>query len=217
MKITTVSTCALLGILPLMLLPMLPCMLCIGIVFCLACLLCFLPYKYMRSAGLTLLFFLWGILAAEEAMWAGNTLPAKTQQAIVRITGTDNMTTHYGQITHLQGKRIFPAQGIVLYGQYLSGDVCAGQTWAMTLKVRAVHGQLNEGGFDSQRYALAQHQPLTGRFLQASVITPQCSLRSRYLASLKTALTDYPLAAGHTGSGNGGALVCVTRGENNYA
>ena len=192
MKITTVSTCALLGILPLMLLPMLPGMLCIGIVFCLACLLCFLPYKYMRSAGLTLLFFLWGILAAKEAMWAGNMLPAKTQQAIVRITGTDNMTTHYGQITHLQGKRIFPAQGIVLYGQYLSGDVCAGQTWAMTLKVRAVHGQLNEGGFDSQRYALAQHQPLTGRFLQASVITPKCSLRSRYLASLKTALTDYP-------------------------
>ncbi|WP_431623191.1 DNA internalization-related competence protein ComEC/Rec2, partial [Citrobacter freundii] len=192
MKITTVSTGALFGILPLMLLPTLPGMLCIGIVFCLACLLCFLPHKYIRSAGLTLLFFLWGILAAKEALWAGNTLPAKTQQAIVRITGTDNMTTHYGQITHLQGKRIFPAQGIVLYGQYLPGDVCAGQTWAMTLKVRAVHGQLNEGGFDSQRYALAQHQPLTGRFLQASVITPQCSLRSRFLDSLKTVLADYP-------------------------
>lgn len=192
MKITTVSTCALFGILPLMLLPTLPGMLCIGIVFCLAWLLCFLPHKYIRSVGLTLLFFLWGILAAKEAQWAGNTLPAKTQQAIVRITGTDNMTTHYGQITHLQGRRIFPAQGIVLYGQYLPGDVCAGQTWAMTLKVRAVHGQLNEGGFDSQRYALAQHQPLTGRFLQASVITPQCSLRSRFLDSLKTVLADYP-------------------------
>ncbi len=34
----------------------------------------------------------------------------------------------------------------------------------MKLKVRAVHGQLNDGGFDSQRYAIAQHQPLTGRF-----------------------------------------------------
>ncbi len=31
----------------------------------------------------------------------------------------------------------------------------------MKLKVRAVHGQLNDGGFDSQRYAIAQHQPLT--------------------------------------------------------
>jgi competence protein ComEC len=90
-----------------MLLPTLPGMLCIGIVFCLACLLCFLPHKYIRSAGLTLLFFLWGILAAKEALWAGNTLPAKTQQAIVRITGTDNMTTHYGQITHLQGNESF--------------------------------------------------------------------------------------------------------------
>lgn len=62
----------------------------------------------------------------------------------------------------------------------------------MTLKVRAVHGQLNEGGFDSQRYALAQHQPLTGRFLQASVISPQCSLRARYLSSLNTTLSAYP-------------------------
>ncbi|MDI5424906.1 hypothetical protein MJM99_33600, partial [Salmonella enterica subsp. enterica serovar Kentucky] len=43
---------------------------------------------------------------------------------------------------------------------------------SMTLKVRAVHGQLNEGAFDSQRYALAQHQPLTGRFLQAKAINP---------------------------------------------
>lgn len=192
MKITTVSTSALFGILPLMLLPALPDMLCIGVIFGLAILLCLISHSPVRFAGLTLLFFLWGVLAAKDALWAGNTLPAKSQQAIVRITGTDNMTTHYGQITHLQGKRVFPAIGITLYGQYLPGNVCAGQTWAMTLKVRAIHGQLNEGGFDSQRYALAQHQLLTGRFLQASVITQQCSLRSRYLSSLKSALADYP-------------------------
>lgn len=171
----------------------------------------FSPHKYIRSVGITLLFFSLGITAAKEALWASNTLPAKTQQAIVRITGTDNITTHYGQITHLQGKRIFPAQGVVLYGQYLPGDVCAGQTWAMTLKVRAVHGQLNEGGFDSQRYALAQHQPLTGRFLQASVITPQCSLRSRYLTSLKTALADYPRQQVILGLGMGSACPCHKR------
>ena len=192
MKITTVSSCALCGILPLTVLPSLPEMLYVSGLFCLACVLCLIPHKYLHYAGLTLLFFLWGILAAKDATWAGNTLPANTQQAIVQITGTDHMTTHYGQITHLQGRRIFPAQGIVLYGQYLPGEVCAGQKWAMTLKVRAVHGQLNEGGFDSQRYALAQHQPLTGRFLQASVISPQCSLRARYLSSLNTTLSAYP-------------------------
>lgn len=147
----------------------------------------------LRSyAALTLLFFLWGILAARQAIWPGNVLPAATQEATVVITATDHMTTHYGRITHLRGKLLFPAVGIVLHGQYLPTEVCAGQRWAMTLKARAVHGQLNEGGFDSQRYALAQHQPLTGRFLQAKAINPECSLRARYLASLRATLEPYP-------------------------
>lgn len=192
MKITTVSVCALCGILPLILLPVLPGSLCLIGIFCFACALSFVPYKYTQYASLTLLFFLWGILAAKQAVWPGNTLPGATQEAVVQITATDHATTHYGQITHVQGKRLFPSVGVVLYGQYLPGEVCAGQRWAMKLKVRAVHGQLNEGGFDSQRYALAQHQPLSGRFLHATVIESSCSLRARYLASLNTTLARYP-------------------------
>lgn len=76
----------------------------------------------------------------------------------------------------------------------------------MKLKVRAVHGQLNDGGFDSQRYAIAQHQPLTGRFLQASVIEPNCSLRAQYLASLQTTLQPYPWNAVILGLGMGERL-----------
>ncbi len=34
-------------------------------------------------------------------------------------------------------------------------------------------------------------KPLTGRFLQASVIEPNCSLRAQYLASLQTTLQPY--------------------------
>ncbi|POT57912.1 ComEC family protein [Citrobacter amalonaticus] len=192
MKITTVSVCALCGITPLIILPELPGMPGIVGLFSLACLFSFIPHRYLRYVGLTLLFFLWGIMAGKQAVWPANTLPGTTQEAIVRITGTDNMTTHYGKVTHLNGRWIFPAVGVVLYGQYLPDVVCAGQRWAMSLKVRAVHGQLNEGGFDSQRYALAQHQPLTGRFLQARVINPECSSRALYLASLKKTLADYP-------------------------
>lgn len=90
-----------------------------------------------------------------------------------------------------------------MYGEYLPQAVCAGQQWSMKLKVRAVHGQLNDGGFDSQRYAIAQHQPLTGRFLQASVIEPNCSLRAQYLASLQTTLQPYPWNAVILGLGMG--------------
>lgn len=207
MRITGVSTCALCGILPLTVLPSLPGTWCFSGLICLACLLCLIPRQYLQYAGLTLLFFLWGILSAKEAIWAGTTLPGKTQQATVHITATDNKTTHYGQITHLQGRRIFPAIGIALYGQYLPVDVCAGQRWSMSLKVRAVHGQLNEGGFDSQRNALAQHQPLTGRFLQASIISPQCSLRARYLSSLTAALAAYPWQQVILGLGMGERLA----------
>lgn len=192
MKITTVSACALCGILPLVLLPALPETLGVVAIFALACLVSLVPCKMAHYSALILLFFLWGVMAAKQSLWPGNTLPAATQEATVVITATDNMTTHYGRITHLKGKRLFPSPGVVLYGQYLPTEPCAGQRWAMTLKVRPVHGQLNEGGFDSQRYALAQHQPLTGRFLQARVIDSQCSLRARYLASLKTSLAKYP-------------------------
>lgn len=213
MKITTVSVCVVCGILPLMILPVLPDTWILAVLFCLACLLCLIPHHYARYAALTLLFFIWGIFAARQAIWAGNVLPAATQEATVVITATDHMTTHYGRITHLRGKPLFPAVGIVLHGQYLPTEVCAGQQWAMTLKVRAVHGQLNEGGFDSQRYALAQHQPLTGRFLQAKAINPECSLRGRYLASLRA----LSVAAGYSGVGNGGAGSGVAGGEGRYA
>ncbi|HFZ8995247.1 TPA: ComEC family protein [Citrobacter freundii] len=188
MKITTVSVCALGGILPLIILPALPDSGSIAAILGLACIFGLLPYRYTRYPALVLLFFLWGILAAKQAVWPGNTLPAVTQEAEVEITATDHMTTHYGQIIRLQGRRIFPPVGVVLYGQYLPADVCAGQRWAMRLKVRPIHGQLNEGGFDTQRYALAQHQPLSGRFLQATLLQSQCSLRARYLASLEATL-----------------------------
>ncbi|CBG87760.1 ComEC family protein [Citrobacter rodentium] len=192
MKLTTVSLCALGGIFPLILLPELPGSFVIVSLFALACLLSLFPHQRIQLAGLIVLFFLWGVMAAKQSLWAGNTLTAKMQDAIVEITSTDNMTTHVGRITHLQGQRLIPAVGVMLYDQYLPAAPCAGQRWAMRLKVRAVHGQLNEGRFDRQRYALAQHQPLSGRFLQASLIDRECSLRARYLASLRLTLADYP-------------------------
>ncbi|HEB2655262.1 DNA internalization-related competence protein ComEC/Rec2 [Escherichia coli] len=196
MKITTVGVCIICGIFPLLILPQLPGTVTLAFLTLFACVLAFIPVKTVRYIALTLLFFVWGILAAKQILWAGETLTGATQDAIVEIIATDGMTTHYGQITHLQGRRIFPAPGLVLYGEYLPQAVCAGQVWSMKLKVRAVHGQLNDGGFDSQRYAIAQHQPLTGRFLQASVIEPNCSLRAQYLASLQTTLQPYMAISG---------------------
>ncbi|EKF3742843.1 ComEC family protein [Escherichia coli] len=180
MKITTVGVCIICGIFPLLILPQLPGTLTLAFLTLFACVLAFIPVKTVRYIALTLLFFVWGILSAKQILWAGETLTGATQDAIVEITATDGMTTHYGQITHLQGRRIFPAPGLVLYGEYLPQAVCAGQQWSMKLKVRAVHGQLNDGGFDSQR--------------------------AQYLASLQTTLQPYMWNAVILGLGMGERL-----------
>lgn len=81
----------------------------------------------------------------------------------------------------------------------------------MTLRLRPVHGQLNDGGFDSQRYALAQHRPLSGGIVAASALDARCSLRARYLASLTRRLQTYPRRAVMLGLGMGSGCLCRRR------
>ncbi len=55
------------------------------------------------------------------------------------------MTTHYGRITHLRESRSSRCRDYPAWPALTHGSVCRA-TVVMTLKVRAVHGQLNEGG-----------------------------------------------------------------------
>ncbi len=51
------------------------------------------------------------------------------------------------------------------------------------------------------------------RFLQASVIEPNCSLRAQYLASLQTTLQPYPWNAVILGLGMGGTVIRPQRNQ----
>ncbi|PPS58294.1 hypothetical protein CRX72_13330 [Pantoea sp. BRM17] len=53
---------------------------------------------------------------------------------------------------------------------------CAGQRWHMRLRLRAVHGRLNEGGYDLQRVRVANHMPLQGRIMHQQQMSERCSL-----------------------------------------
>ena len=81
-----------------MILPQLPGTVTLAFLTLFACVLAFIPVKTVRYIALTLLFFVWGILSAKQILWAGETLTGATQDAIVEITATDGMTTHYGQL-----------------------------------------------------------------------------------------------------------------------
>jgi competence protein ComEC len=191
MRLPTFALCAIIGIFPLIWLPVLPTLSETGALTLLAIALC-ASRNRLRIAGLTLLFFCWGVLAAQKIVQPANTLTGKPLQAEVAIVAVDDETTYYGKLLQINGQRQFPAPEIVLYGQALPDTACAGQIWNMTIRARAVHGQLNEGMFDSQRHALSLHRPLTGRFTEARVVQQGCSLRARFVSSLMQKLVRYP-------------------------
>lgn len=180
------------GILPLFWLSELPAFSSIVLVLCSGVLIAAIPFSVLRYAGLTMIFFGWGLLAAHEAVLPAEQLAGHDRQVEVRITGSDHVGAHEGVIIRHGARRQFPAPGVKLYSDALPEPVCGGQRWAMTLRLRPVHSQLNEGSFDGQRYALSQNKPVTGRVLKARLLDGSCSPRARYLDSLSTTLEDYP-------------------------
>ncbi|MDZ4030280.1 ComEC family protein [Kluyvera ascorbata] len=190
MRLPELACCILAGILPLTVLPALPPLNAIYIAIPILTVLGTCS-KIGRRVGITGLVFCWGVLAAWQVQWPAEAIPGKNRQVEILLTQTDGQTTHQGKITTLEGHRLFVSPVIALYGSYLPQPPCAGQRWRMTIRARAVHGQLNDGGFDSQRYALSQHRSLTGRIIDAQVLDGTCSLRARYLNSLKTTLADF--------------------------
>ncbi|ELY5826444.1 ComEC family protein [Cronobacter turicensis] len=177
------SLCVIAGLSPLLFLPTLPSVPQIAMLTLISSLALFLRHPAVRLAALTVLFLCWGLLAARQATQPYTLLTGKQRQVEAVITSTDGATEHHIKIINVNGERVFLPPGAVLRGSYLPQKVCAGQRWRMTLRLRPVHGQLNEGGFDSQRYALSQHQPLTGRIMAAQLLHDECSFRARYLDS----------------------------------
>ena len=207
MRLPQLAGCVIIGILPLLWLPDLPERLVTWGLMLLALLIAQCRRRAAQYAALITLFFVWGVLSARQVLWPTQTLTNGNRQVEVVLTATDGQTTHQGRIVRLDGRRLFPAPGVSLYGNYLPEPPCAGQVWAMTLRARPVHGQLNEGGFDSQRYALSQHRPLTGRFISAEVRERNCSVRARYLASLNQTLAELPWQSVMLGLGMGERLA----------
>lgn len=210
MRLPQLAICVIAGLAPLIWLPKLPGMGCTEIIVIIAMVLVWCRPRALQITGLTGLFFCWGILAAHQIVWPAQHLTGKNQPVEIILTATDGATTHQGVITRYDGKRLFPAPGITLYGNYLPEAGCAGQRWAMTIRARAVHGELNDGGFDTQRSAFARHNPLTGRFIEAKALDARCSLRARYLASLSATLTDYHWQGVILGLGLGERLAVST-------
>ncbi len=103
MKITTVGVCIICGIFPLLILPQLPGTVTLAFLtlsdrVTLAFMTLFKTVRYIAAVRGCYSPVYWGILAAKQILWAGETLTGATQDAIVEIIATDGMTTHYGKL-----------------------------------------------------------------------------------------------------------------------
>ncbi|MGC6009701.1 ComEC family protein [Enterobacter kobei] len=206
MGIPALCICAILAIAPLLWLPELPSRYTVWIMLAGGVVLGTCQNVRLKYVGTALLFCAWGLLAAQESVWPMQHLTTRAVQAEVEITATDGATQHQGKIRTVNGRRWWASTGVTLYGNYLPQRACAGQRWAMMLRLKPAHGELNDGGYDPQRSAIARHQTLSGRFTHAELVGGHCSLRAQYLMSLQNRLSDYRWGAVILGLGMGERL-----------
>jgi competence protein ComEC len=67
----------------------------------------------------------------------------------------------------------------------------AGQQWQVNLILRPVHAQLNEEGWDSQRWAVLQRQLFTAHLRQATLLTEQPIYRQQLITAWRHRLEGF--------------------------
>ncbi|GLR09845.1 ComEC family protein [Mixta theicola] len=125
----------------------------------------------------------WALLAARQTIEPLVKLSARAIEVRTEITQVlHDKGRLIVKIVEHEDKRMFPP----VYASVMTGRFeetwCAGQRWEMKLRLRPVHGRLNEGGYDAQRFALANNTPLQGRLLAGRPLSTGCSWRQRLMS-----------------------------------
>jgi competence protein ComEC len=170
-----------LGMLPLLFLPQLPSSQLLIALSILALLLWRQKQqRWCQSLCWLLLGFVFAALTANNvvkqmmSLASSNDVEAIVSVSSVKLEGT-GVSKVLLRIEQAKGHRLFPA---IFFTAYRQGEaLCAGQRLAMKVRFRPIHSSLNEGGFDGQRWAFANRQPLSGYIKSAKLIDGRCGWR----------------------------------------
>ncbi|ORM69255.1 DNA internalization-related competence protein ComEC/Rec2 [Pantoea rwandensis] len=136
----------------------------------------------LRVIGIALLLLAWMLAEARQVLNAIETLTAAPAEVTLRITEVKPASQQItAQIIRVGDRYQFPPIFATISTTSSEPPFCVGQRWQMKLRLRAVHGRLNEGGFDAQRFALANHTPLQGRIISQHAESLHCSTRSQLI------------------------------------
>lgn len=198
MSVNSLAWASVLGILPLLFLPQIPALtpLLWGIVLSTCVIFVGCRHAGIRFLAFVAVSFCWALLNAQTLLLQIDRVTQDPVNAVVTISSirfsehNDALLTV--RLEEVNQRRIFPP----LYAQLTLSPVmqnwCGGQRWAITATFRPIHSRLNEGGFDSQRWAVAKRQPLSGRVLTANVLDGRCDFRQRTIAQAEQQVQGLP-------------------------
>jgi competence protein ComEC len=181
-----------LGCMPLMFLPSLPndkswfILASILIVIILVC-----PtklYRYLIIITMFGLSFLWSTATAKQYL---NLIEPYIDQTLMVTAKVESINTQISSlIPENQIKPYYVKFSIIkVLNQHLSSPIPiaiywekpdiikAGQIWQLTIKTKVTHSYLNEGGFDKQRFAIANQSLLKAKTTKAVLLDGKINLR----------------------------------------
>lgn len=149
--------------------------------------------RWLKDIALCVLLFLWLVMSARTMSEQIELLSARAITATTQIEAVlVNSERLKMRIVSVDGRRIFPPVFTLVSSKEIDQSFCRGQRWQMTLKLRPVHARLNEGGFDAQRFALANSTPLSGKIMSLTPIDITCSWRERIIQRSRSYYGGFP-------------------------
>lgn len=153
------------------------------IVIIIAIFLLFIPFSLIRFLALFLFFWVYSNLIAYALM-------ARTVELVDNIVIFEANIVEYRQLSdgHLIIKIPIPKKTFFSSSIYASvywrnppKNIEIGQGWQFKVQFRAAHSYLNEGGFDSQKYAVSKKETLAGKVLQATLLNADIFLHTQFI------------------------------------
>ncbi|SUB82951.1 ComEC family competence protein [Pragia fontium] len=182
-----IAIAAIAGILPLLFMSALPPMFIWWLLAVFALLAAVFNQALIRLVAVFLLSFLWAVLCADQMVqqverYADQSAHIQGKVISANINAEGQRSVLF-QIRQINGRELSMLEKfqLPLYFSINKQDIAqqmfAGQLWQGNILFRAVHSRLNQGGYDQQRWAMANHQPLTGLVKSAEILDSSLSLR----------------------------------------
>ncbi|MEZ3498091.1 DNA internalization-related competence protein ComEC/Rec2 [Pantoea sp. KPR_PJ] len=183
MTVTLIARTAIVSALPLLFLHRLPSAVVIAALAVIGLLLIWTKITWMPVAGVALLMLAWMLGAARSAITETEAASAAPASYSVRIEEVRPEKQQIKvQLIRREGRFLFPPRFAWLSLGSQQQIYCPGERWLMLLSLRPVHAKLNEGEFDAQRFALANHIALRGRIQRQQPESLSCSWRWQRIA-----------------------------------